>query len=100
MIQKGFSAARTIYELDAKAKFPKGLLASAEAYRRMITLGVNVSGDATHKAIDDIPDPDLRELEKVMEARALLGVPVRRYLVASENGGSCWGEVDVTYDQF
>jgi hypothetical protein len=99
-IQKGFSAARAIYELDVRSKFPKGVLASAEAYRRMITLGVNASLDATRKAIDEIPDPDLRELENVMEARALLGVPVRRYIVVSENGGICWGEVEVTYDQF
>jgi hypothetical protein len=100
VIQRGFSAARAIYELDAKSKLPKGILASAEAYRRMITLGVNVSLDATRKAIGEIPDPDLRELEKVMEARALLGVPVRRYILVSENGGICWGEVEVTYDQF
>jgi len=35
-----------------------------------------------------------------MVARALLGVPVRRYMVQSPKGSLVTGEVDISYDQF
>jgi hypothetical protein len=35
-----------------------------------------------------------------MVARALLGVPVRRYMVKFRNGSLLTGEVDVSYDRF
>jgi hypothetical protein len=64
----------------------------------MITLGVNASMDATLKAVSEIPDPSLRELEQVMIARALLGVPVRRNMTASASS-FCTVETEVTYEQ-
>jgi hypothetical protein len=35
-----------------------------------------------------------------MVARALLGVPVRRYMLMYSSGSSVLGEVDVSYDRF
>lgn len=104
VIGRGFNAASTIrgHELSSEKlhNVPIGIWASAEAYRRMITLGVNASLDVTRKLTDEIPDSNLRELEQVMLARALLGVPVRRYMVANASGGFGVGDVEVTYDQF
>jgi hypothetical protein len=88
--QEGFRLARAIYEREMTSKnldkFPKGFWSSAQIYQRMITLGVNASLEETRKAVDEIPDANLRELENVMLARALLGVPVRRYIIEFENG--------------
>jgi hypothetical protein len=50
--------------------------------------------------VGQITDSSLRELEQVMIARALLGVPVRRYMVQFKNGSPLTGEVDISYDQF
>jgi len=102
VVQKGFLAARTLYDLELVRPglqgYPKGIWNSAEAYRRMTTLGVNSSLDATFKAIREIPDPVLQELEEVMIARALLGVPVRRNMTAG-TGTFCTTETEVAYDQ-
>ncbi len=102
-IQAGFAAAREVYARDLAdpsiQNFPKTMWAAAEGYRRMIALGVNFSVEVTRKTIDEIPDADLRELERVMMARALLGVPVRRYISVGSNGTS-GGDVEVTYDRF
>jgi hypothetical protein len=102
VIQKGFAAARGLYDREIVSPqlqgFPKGIWNSAEAFRRLITLGVNASMDATLKAVSEIPDPCMRELEQVMIARALLGVPVRRNMTASA-GSLCTVETEVTYEQ-
>lgn len=102
-IEAGFAAAREVYARDLATpsiqNSPKALWPSAEAYRRIIALGINFSVEVTRQAIEEIPDADLRELERVMVARALLGVPVRRYLTVSSNGVSA-GDVEVTYDRF
>jgi hypothetical protein len=66
----------------------------------MITLGVNTSWDATRSAVQEIPDANLRRMEQIMTARALLGVPVRRNLTIHENGRAEITESDITYDQF
>ena len=78
---------------------PKELWAAAETYRRMITLGVNARFVSTEAMVQQIPDPVLREYEEIMVARALLGVPIRRYVVLFANG-SMVGEVDISYDRF
>jgi hypothetical protein len=104
VVQKGFTAARTLFDCEVLSPrlqgYPKGIWNSAEAYRRMSTLGVNASVDSTLKAISEIPDSGLRELERVMIARALLGVPVRRNMTVNESGTFCTTEAEVTYDQF
>ena len=102
-IETGFAAARALYDQEASLaalqNVPKGVWESAEAYREMTTLGVNASLDVTEKWIDDIPDDQLRELEQVMIARALLGVPVRRYFTAADGGGFYVQEVEASFDR-
>ena len=57
-----------------------------------------MSLDDVQRLVLSIPDPYMRDLTQVMLARALLGVPVRHYLTASEGGGCCSGDADPTYD--
>jgi hypothetical protein len=78
---------------------PKPFWPATEGYRRMITLGVNVSYESTEAMVRQIDDPVLREYEKIMLARALLGVPVRRYFTKLPGGSLLVGEGDSTYDQ-
>jgi hypothetical protein len=102
VVSRGFHAARAIYDRDAHTegqdKFPKGVWPSAEAYRSIIALGVNADLKMTRDVIERIPDPALAELERTMLARALLGVPVRRYMVFNGNGTSYQMEREETYD--
>jgi hypothetical protein len=50
---------------------------------------LNSSVDSTFKAIREIPDLVLQELEEVIIARAALGVPVRQNIAAGEIGTFC-----------
>ncbi|HEX4785052.1 MAG TPA: hypothetical protein VH350_11955 [Candidatus Sulfotelmatobacter sp.] len=104
VVQSGFVAASGVYNRNLSSafleKFPKGIWPSAKAYRRMITLGVNADLEMTRKAIDQIPDTGLAELERTMLARSLLGVPVRQYMEMKPSGSFCTGETAATYDQF
>ena len=104
VVKEGFVTAKNMLQRDLAAPrlkdVPKVVWQAAESYRRMITLGVNASLASTDAMVQKIPDPVLREYEEIMVARALLGVPVRRYLVMSPNGSSLVGEVDVSYDRF
>jgi hypothetical protein len=104
VVRQGFATANTLLQHDLAAvdlkEVPKAVWAAAETYRRMITLGVNASISSTQAMVEQITDPALREYEEIMVARALLGVPVRRYMVKFRNGSLLTGEVDVSYDQF
>ncbi len=105
VVQSGFAAAHALYDRDSAsgvvAKLPKGVWPSAEAYRRVITLGVNADLDVTRRAVDQIADPALGELERVMMARALLGVPIGRYMIVYPNSGLCTvGIVDTHLDTY
>lgn len=104
VVEQGFDVARMLYDrellLPNLQKVPSALWPAAEAYRRMVTLGVNASLDMTRGAIEDIPDANLRKMGRIMIARALLGVPVRRNMTIGENGAFCVTEADVTYDEF
>ncbi len=66
----------------------------------MISLGVNANFEQTRATVEAIPDPDLRELEQVMLARALLGIPVRRRIVFYAGGSSMTGHSEPGYDDF
>jgi hypothetical protein len=73
--------------VSKSAKPPVESLLAAEAYRRLVSVGANTSVSLTRVEISKIPDTGLRSLEEVMLARALLGVPVRRIIVAGDVGG-------------
>jgi hypothetical protein len=104
VVKQGFDAASKMLQREMDAPdlkgIPKAVWPAAENYRRMITLGVNASFASTQDMVGKIADASLRELEKVMVARALLGVPVRRYIVQYPKGSLATGEVDISYDQF
>lgn len=104
VVNEGFTTANKLLQHDVAApglkEVPKAVWDAAETYRRMITLGVNASFAGTEAMVQQIPDPVLREYEEIMVARALLGVPVRRYIVMYWSGSSCAGEVDIGYDRF
>jgi hypothetical protein len=99
--EQGFTLAYATYERELSTgnlqKFPKGFWRGAEIYREMITLVVNASLDRTRKTLADIPDSSLRELEEVMLARALLGVPLRRS-ITTDRGGNLAVLQGVTYE--
>jgi hypothetical protein len=103
VVKEGFVTANKLRQRDLSEPrlkdTPKELWAAAETYRRMITLGVNARFVSTEAMVQQIPDPVLREYEEIMVARALLGVPIRRYVVLFANG-SMVGEVDISYDRF
>jgi len=104
VVKQGFVVANTLLDQDMVAPrlkdVPKEVWSAAETYRRMITLGVNASYTSTLAMVQQIADPALREYEEVMMARALLGVPVRRYFTMFANSGYSVGEVDVGYDRY
>jgi hypothetical protein len=52
----------------------------------MISLGVNADFEEARAAVEAISAPDLRELERVMLARSLLGIPVRRLIIFYADG--------------
>jgi hypothetical protein len=104
VVNQGFVTAKTLLQRNLAAPglkdIPKPFWPATEGYRRMITLGVNVSYASTEAMVQQIDDPVLREYEKIMVARALLGVPVRRYFMKLPSGSSLVSEADPTYDQF
>jgi hypothetical protein len=103
VVHRGLVAARAVYQQNLGSqtleKVSKGIWPAAEAYRRMIALGVSADLEATRKAIDEIPDPGFAQLERTMLARSLLGVPVRRYMEMKASGSFCTIETEATYDQ-
>jgi hypothetical protein len=104
VVKEGFTTAKKLLQLDLATpglkEVPAAVWDAAETYRRMITLGVNASFANTEAMVQQISDAALREYEQVMVVRALLGVPVRRYMVMYSSGSSVLGEVDVSYDRF
>ena len=103
VVKEGFATANALLQHDLAnpglKDVPKAVWDAAETYRRMITLGVNASFASTAAMVQHIPDPVLREYEEIMVARALLGVPVRRYIVMYSSGSFGLGEVDPSYDR-
>jgi hypothetical protein len=102
VVTTGFELAATLFTQDSESsgltRFPKAVWSSAEIYRRMISLGVNADFDKTRAAVEAIPDPDLRELERVMLARSLLGIPVRRIIIFYANGSSLLQRSEPNYE--
>lgn len=90
LVQQGFELASKTFESESKSeslqKVPPGFWPAANIYRRMATLGVFASLDQTEKTVDSISDAELRVFEEVMIARALLGVPLRRWIIVDPNG--------------
>ncbi len=89
-VQKGFELADSLLVEDNKSSrlqgLPRAVWPSAEVYRWMISLGVNTNFERTRQTVEGISDPELRELERVMLTRTLLGIPVRRQIIYYPEG--------------
>jgi len=97
VVELGFAAAREVLDENEKAyqvrdqadqdRVAEALWPADESYRLMLALGVNSDLGATQAAVDAIPDAVLAEYERVMLARALLGVPVSMSMTEGPHGG-------------
>jgi hypothetical protein len=99
-VQTGLdAAAQAVEQEDATyhKPFSQLLRPSAACYQALISAGVNAKYDSLYKAVDSVQNPALRAFATAMLARGLLGVPLRRNLVVSANGGYCLIEGQASY---
>lgn len=72
--------AAKLYSLDSDLDDPnqafKGMWPSANLWRHCVAVAAKLSATLSEEMIQDIPDPDLRALERVTFANSLLGVDV------------------------
>ena len=89
VVSDGLAVAAKLLDHDINPDDPnKALKAwwpSTDAYRRLVEIETKISHPATAKLLQEIKDPDIRALESIMFARALLGLPMKRVTVAEKN---------------
>jgi hypothetical protein len=102
VVKTGFGLAVSLFDQDDKSTrlraLPKAVWPSAEVYRRVISLGVNADFEEARVAVEAISAPDLRELERVMLARSLLGIPVRRRIIYYADGSGMRSQSEAEYE--
>jgi hypothetical protein len=85
-VSEGFKIADKMLENDVNPDNPnKALKAwwpSADAYRRFVEVEAKISQPATLNALKEIKDPEIRATESIMVARSLVGLAVKRFMVA------------------
>jgi hypothetical protein len=81
VVHEGIKVAAKMLDEDTNADDPnKALKAwwpSADAYRQMVEVETKISHPATSKLLEEIKDPDIRTVESITFARALLGLNVK-----------------------
>jgi len=84
VVAEGLTGAAKLLESDLNPDDPnKALKAwwpSTDAYRRLIEIESKISRPAAAKLLEEIKDPDIRAVESIMFARALLGIPMRQVM--------------------
>jgi hypothetical protein len=89
VVSDGLGVAARLLDHDINPDDPnKALKAwwpSTDAYRRLVEIETKISHPATAKLLQEIKDPDIRALESIMFARALLGLPMKRVTVVEKN---------------
>ena len=89
VVSDGLGVAARLLDNDVNPDNPnKALKAwwpSTDAYRRLVEIETKISHPATAKLLEQITDPDIRALESIMFARALLGLPMKRVTVVEKN---------------
>lgn len=89
VVSDGLGVAAKLLDHDVNPDDPnKALKAwwpSTDAYRRLVEIETKISHPATAKMLQEIKDPDIRALESIMFARALLGLPMKRVTVVEKN---------------
>lgn len=81
VVHEGIKVAAKMLDEDMNPDDPnKALKAwwpSADAYRQMVEVETKISHPATSKLLEEIKDPDIRTMESITFARALLGLNVK-----------------------
>ena len=86
VVSEGFKVAEKLLDNDANPDNPNQALKawwpSADAYRRFVEVQAKISHPATLNVLKEIKDPEIRATESIMVARSLLGLPLKRFMVA------------------
>jgi hypothetical protein len=89
VVGEGLSTAAKLLNIDVNPDDPnKALKAwwpSTDAYRRLIEIEIKISHPATAKLLQEISDPEIRTVESIMFARALLGIPMQVVTTQEKN---------------
>jgi hypothetical protein len=92
IVSEGFKVADKLLEIDANPNSPNQALKawwpSTDAYRRFVEVQAKISRPATFNVLKEIRDPEIRAAESITFARSLLGLPLKRVLVAVRRKGS------------
>lgn len=87
-VSEGFKVADKLLEKDLNPDDPnQGLKAwwpSADAYRRFVEVQTKISRRDTVNLLKEIKDPEIRTLQSIMYARALLGLPMKRTTIVEK----------------
>ena len=98
-VHEGLKVAAKMLDEDMNPDDPnKALKAwwpSADAYRQMVEVETKISHPATSKLLEEIKDPDIRTVESITFARALLGLNVKLSRFVVQRKGS---NVNLTFN--
>jgi len=91
-VNEGFKIADKMLENDMNPDNPNQALKawwpSADAYRRFVEVEAKISQPATLSVLKEIKDPEIRTTESIMVARSLVGLAVKRFMVAERRKDS------------
>ncbi len=86
LVAEGFKIADKLLEKDIDPDDPEYGIESVVALGRMLIGGcieiqTKISQRSAVKILTDIKDPEIRAYESIMVSRAMLGVPVKRFMI-------------------
>jgi len=86
IVGAGFKIAEKLLDNDLNPDNPNQALKawwpSADAYRRFVEVQTKISHPMALNVLKEIKDPEIRATESIMVARSLLGLPLKRFMVA------------------
>jgi hypothetical protein len=92
LVAEGFKIADKLLEKDLDPDNPNQALKawwpSVDAYRRFIEIQTKISQRSAVKILTDIKDPEIRAYESIMVSRAMLGLPVKRFMIMEKTKNS------------
>jgi hypothetical protein len=85
LVAEGFKIADKLLEKDMDPDNPNTALKawwpSTDAYRRCIEIQTKISQRSAMKILTEIKDPEIRAYESIMVSRAMLGIPVKGFMI-------------------
>jgi hypothetical protein len=94
VVSEGFKVADKMLERDTDHDDPnralKAYWPSVDAYRRFIEIQTKISQRSALKILTEIKDPEIRALESIIVARAMMGIPVKNFTVMEKSKNSTW----------